>query len=146
MVGGAKSHLESNPIPTRELGGLKKTLCAPEPRDPTETEPELCLSVSCAGTGQQWPAAGEGLWVQQTWVWHKPSGRRSPFTPPQSPQNLHKTGKQTLGGHKQNLVHTSTQEKGGVTPQETDPDSPVSDQESPAEVWVSGGLLQGQGH
>ena len=22
----------------------------------TETEPELCLSVSCEGTGQQWPA------------------------------------------------------------------------------------------
>ena len=25
---------------------------------PTETEPELCLNVSCGGTGQQWPAAG----------------------------------------------------------------------------------------
>ena len=25
---------------------------------PTETEPELCLSVSCGGTGQQWPATG----------------------------------------------------------------------------------------
>ena len=25
---------------------------------------------------------GQGLWVQQTWVWHKPSGRRSPLTPP----------------------------------------------------------------
>ena len=28
-------------------------------QDP-ETEPELCLSVSCRGTGQQWPAAGAG--------------------------------------------------------------------------------------
>ena len=28
-------------------------LCAPGPRDPTETEPELCLGVSCGGTGQQ---------------------------------------------------------------------------------------------
>ena len=27
-----------------------------------------CLNVSCRGTGQQWPAAGQGLWVQQTWV------------------------------------------------------------------------------
>ena len=35
-------------------------------------------------------------------------------------------GEQTLGGHKQNLVHTRTQEKGAVTPQETDPDLPVS--------------------
>ena len=26
----------------------------------TETEPELCLSVSCGGTGQQWPTTGAG--------------------------------------------------------------------------------------
>jgi len=38
-----------------------------------------------------------------------------------------------------------TQEEGAVTPQETDPDLPVSVQESLAEVWVSGGLLQGRG-
>ena len=37
-----------------------QTLCAPGPRDPTETEPELCLSVSCGGTGQQCPASGAG--------------------------------------------------------------------------------------
>ena len=40
------------------LRGLKQTLYIPGPSDPTETEPELCLSVSCGGTGQQWPAAG----------------------------------------------------------------------------------------
>ena len=33
-----------------------------------------------------------------------------------------------------------------MTPQETDPDLPVSLQESLAEVLVSGGLLQGRGH
>ena len=33
-------------------------MCLPE--DPTETEPDLCLSVSCRGTGQQWPAARAG--------------------------------------------------------------------------------------
>ena len=44
----------------------------------------------------------------------------------------------------QNLVDTRTLEKGAVTPQETDPDLPVSFQESPAEAWVSRGLLQGQ--
>ena len=33
-----------------------------------------------------------------------------------------------------------------MTPQETDPDLPVSVQESPPEAWVSGGLLQGQRH
>ena len=55
-------------------------------------------------------------------------------------------GEQTLGGHKQNLVRTRTQEKGAVTLQETDPDLPVSVQESLAEAWASGGLLQGWGH
>ena len=50
-------HLESNPIPVR---GLKQTLCAPEPRDPTETETELCLSNSCGDTGQQWTATETG--------------------------------------------------------------------------------------
>ena len=56
-------------------------------------------------------------------------------------------GKQgLLEGHKQNLVHTRTQEKGAVTPQETEPDLPVTVQESLMEAWVDSGLLQGQGH
>ena len=42
------------------LGGLKQTLCAPGPRNPTETEPELCLSASSEGMVQQWPDAGAG--------------------------------------------------------------------------------------
>ena len=50
-----------------------------------------------------------------------------------------------LEGHKQNLVHTMTQKKGTVTPQESDPHLSMRVQESPAEVWVSGGLLQGWG-
>ena len=44
----------------------------------------------------------------------------------------------------QNPVDTRTLEKGAATPQETDPDLPVSFQESPAEAWVGRGLLQGQ--
>ena len=40
--------------------GLRHTFCTPGPRDPTETETELCLSVSCGGMGQQWTAAGAG--------------------------------------------------------------------------------------
>ena len=27
---------------------------------PQETEPDLCLSVACGGTDQQWPAVGTG--------------------------------------------------------------------------------------
>jgi len=39
-----------------------------------------------------------------------------------------------LGRHKQNLVCTRTQEKGVASPQKTEPDLPVSGQESPAEA------------
>ena len=42
------------------LRGLKRTLCAPGPIDPTETETELFLDVSCGGSGQQCTAAGAG--------------------------------------------------------------------------------------
>ena len=40
---------------------------------------------------------------------------------------------------KQNLVLTRTQEKGAGSPKETDPDLPMSVQESPEEAWVSMG-------
>ena len=55
-------------------------------------------------------------------------------------------GKQTLGGDKQNLVCTRTQEKEAVTLQETDPDFLMRVQEFLVEVWVDSGLFQGQGH
>ena len=42
------------------LRGLKQTLCARGRREPTETKTELCLSISCGGAGQQWPATGAG--------------------------------------------------------------------------------------
>ena len=54
--------------------------------------------------------------------------------------------KQTLGGQEQNLVCTRTWEKAAMTPQETEPDLPMSVQESPVEAWDGGGLLQGGGH
>ena len=38
-----------------------------------------------------------------------------------------------------NLMFTRTQEKGAVTPQETESDLPVSVQESLVEAWVGGG-------
>ena len=45
-------------------------------------------------------------------------------------------GKQTLGGYKQNLEHTRTQDKGAVTLQETERDLSMSVQESLAEAEV----------
>ena len=55
-------------------------------------------------------------------------------------------GNRLLEDTQKNLMRTRTQEKGAVNPQETDPDLPVSVQESPAETWVRSGLLQGQRH
>ena len=49
-------------------------------------------------------------------------------------------GKQTLGGHKENLVCTRTQDKEAVSSQKTEPELPVSVQESPVEAWVDSGL------
>ena len=51
-----------------------------------------------------------------------------------------------LGGLKQNLVCTRTQEKGAVTPKESEPNLPVIVQESLVEVWVDSGLTRNQGH
>ena len=53
-------------------------------------------------------------------------------------------GRQTLGGHNKTL-HTRTQEKGAVTPKETEPDLPVSIPEAPVKVSVESDQLQGQG-
>ena len=61
MVGGAKSCLESNPIPTRDAQRAEAKPCVyQDPGTPQETEPDLPLSVnvSCKGMGQQWPATG----------------------------------------------------------------------------------------
>ena len=103
-----KPYLESNPIPTRDLGELKQTLCSPGPRDPTETEPELCLSVSCKGTGQQgavpWAGALGGVDLDMVEVLLEEVTINTPHPPPTPRNRATRTykglGKQTLGGHK----------------------------------------------
>ena len=69
-----------------------KTLCALGTRDPTETEPDMLLSVwgspveALVSSGLTW---GQGLWLQQPWacsVWHKPSWRTLPLAPSKSCQ------------------------------------------------------------
>ena len=44
-------------IPHAQGRRAQTNLRAPGPRDPTETERELCLSISCGGTGERWTAA-----------------------------------------------------------------------------------------
>ena len=94
------------------LGGLKQTLCPLGPRNWARTVLHCPLEVQVSSDLQQ----EQGLRVQQTWVWHKPSWRRSPLSLPQSHQNLHKTGKQTLGGHThthKTCVHQDPEERTG---------------------------------
>ena len=82
---------------------------------------------------------------KQSWVWYYLSLRRLPLIPPVSARTYTGLGNRVLEGTNRTLC-TRTQEKGAVTPQETDPDLPGSVQESLAEVWNVGGLLQGWGH
>ena len=60
MVGGRNYVSNQTPYLPEKLRGLKPTLCVPGPRDPTETETELCpechlrrfrSAVTAAGTG-----------------------------------------------------------------------------------------------
>ena len=89
---------------------------------------------------------GQGLWVQQTWYGTSPLGGAQHYPYHRATRTYIGLGKQTLAGHKQNLMHTRTQEKGAVTPQEADPDLLMRVQESPVEAWVNSGLLKGWGH
>ena len=74
MVGGAKSHLESNPIPARDAQRAQtKPHVHRDPGIPQETEPDPPLSFwvspveAQVSSGLPW---GRGLWLPQTWeVW-----------------------------------------------------------------------------
>ena len=53
-----------------EMLGSNKTLCAPGPRDSTETEPDLPFSVQVSPVGTRSSGGlpwAQGLWLQQTW-------------------------------------------------------------------------------
>ena len=58
-------------------------------------------------------------------------------------QNFHKTWE--TDSWRPKTKPCVQQEKGAVSPQETEPDLPVRVQESPTEAWLSSGLLQGWG-
>ena len=49
-----------NPLLARNSQAAQTNFVHTGPRDPTETEPELCLTVFCRGMGQQQTAAGAG--------------------------------------------------------------------------------------
>ena len=59
LGGGVKSHFELNPLPTRDASNHVRTRTQRSHRDWARPAFE-CLSVSCGGTSQQWPATGTG--------------------------------------------------------------------------------------
>ena len=61
-------------------------------------------------------------------------------------QNFHRIQETDSWRAQTKLVSTKIQEKGALTPQETEPDLPVSVQEYLVEMWVDSGLPQGQRH
>ena len=65
MVGGAKLHLESNPILTRDARKAQTKPCAhQDPGTPQETEPELPPAEAQVSSGLP---QGPGLWLPKTW-------------------------------------------------------------------------------
>ena len=62
--------------------------------------------------------------MRWTWGWLSPLGGGRHYPHHRATRTYTGLGKQTLGGQKQSLVCTRTQEKGAVTLQETDPDLP----------------------
>ena len=131
MVGGAKSHLESNPFPARDAQRAQTDLVGTRTQRPHRDWDRTmfgCLlrryrsSVDCYGdrvSGCSRP--GYGI---------SPFGGGHHLLTIELPELTHGWGNSSLGGvgHTQNLKRT--QEKGAVTPQETDPDLPVHVQES----------------
>ena len=68
MVGGAKSCLDSNPIPARDTRRAKTKPCVHQDPETTQRLSQTCVSVSCRGMGEQWPAAGARALGEATWV------------------------------------------------------------------------------
>ena len=60
MVGGANSHLESNPIPSRDAQRAQTHLVHSRTQGPHRDQDKFCLRTSCGGIGQQGTAAGTG--------------------------------------------------------------------------------------
>ena len=147
MVRGAQLCLESNPIPARDAQRAKTNLVCTRTQRPHGGWPRIVFecrlwryvsAVACSrGRGSGWSRPGYGI---------RPPGGGCHEPYHRATRTYTGLGKQTLGGYNQNLVHTRTQEKGAVTPQETDPDLPASVQESLADAWVCGGLVQGLRH
>ena len=79
-----------------------------------------CPGVSSRGVGRWWPAAGLGALSAAVHAWDLL--KEVAINPTIEPSELTQDWGNTLGGHKQSLLHTRSQKKGA----ETESDLPVS--------------------
>ena len=105
-----ESMFRIKPHTCQRHSGLKQHLCTRTQR-PTETEKCVWVSLVEVWVSSGMPQ-GQGLWGQQTWVWHKLSWRRLPLTPLQNCQNLHRTGEIDSGrAHTEPCAHQDPGER-----------------------------------
>ena len=149
-VRGAKLCLESNPKPARDIE-RKKLRSSNKPCAHQDAETPQRLSQNCVWVSplKVWVSSGllqgQGLWIQQTWVWHKPSWRL-PFTHNRGTRTYTGLGNRLLEGTNRTLCALRPRRKDQQrSQQEAYSDLPVHVEESAAEAWVRGGLLQGWG-
>ena len=130
------------------LRGFKQTLCAPEPRDPTDWDKTM---FSCLL--RRYRSAVDCYW---DWVSGccRPGYGISPFgggrhlLTIELPELIHDWGNSSLGGEGAQ-TEPCAQEDPGERSSDVTRDWPRFARECPGvsgEVWVSGGLLQGWGH
>ena len=68
MVGGVKLHLKSNPIPTRATWKAYTKACVHQETPQRLSQTYLLVSPVEEQVSSGLPQ-GQGLWVQQNWVW-----------------------------------------------------------------------------
>ena len=85
MVGGAESHSESNPLPSRDSCRAQTELCVHTGTQRPHRDRARPVFESPAEVWvRRGLPQGQGLWVQLPGshsLWHKPSWRKSPLTP-----------------------------------------------------------------
>ena len=141
-VGEVKSCLESNPIPARGSRRAQKNLVHTTTQSPhrdwARTVFECLLwrygsAVDCyRGRGSGCSRPGYGT---------SPLGGGHHY-PTREPPELTQDWENRTWGAQTKPVCTRTQEKEAMAAEETDPDLPMSVQESPEDAWVGSGLLQ----
>ena len=112
----------------------------------------MCLSFPVRTLNSQLAAEQRSIWK----CWNPPKkilhiqGQRSSLTKMVGGAQLclksNLIPARDVAGHKQKLVCCRTQERGAVTPQETEPHLPMSVLSSLVKAWVDGGLLCDQEH